>query len=792
MTQKENIKEKLKVTLKLFFGIPLTIISLYFIFSFILTSKNDVFLFLSKFNPVPFAAGILFLLLFFLFRSFTWRKLLLEEGYDIKTNEAIYLLSSSELKRYIPGSILSFLVRIKSFKQYKIPSSILVKLIFYEGILFALTSLFVSIPGAIFLFRNTSIFQQISGYFNLIMGSSVIIFIFILLFISTRTWRGKLLNVFKAIVSYTDSFLLMFAAWIFFGIGNYLLSVSFVFLDPNSIISLSSFFVLSWFIGYITIITPLGLGVREGIVAYGLSHVVSLPFASAIAIVLRVFLILAELIFLFISYVFYKFIDFKLKVSNQLLALYSAIALYISYFTFLSFEKHLNFFTGRFDLGNMDQTVWNTIHGRIFELTDPDGTQSILRLAIHADFILILISPFYLIWSDPRMLLFIQSFVIGTGAYFVYKISENILKSKNLSLVFAVSYLLNPFVQKQNLFDFHAVTLATTFLLAAFYYTLVKKYKHFLLFLFLAVLTKENVYIVSFFFGIYLFMKTRNKKWLILSFASISAFYLLVSKFIPMVRGSAHFASEYFQNFGDSPTEIITNIILNPGKTIYGLLNGQNMSYLFKIFLPVGFLSILSPAILLFMAPDLLLNLLSKNENLRSLTFHYGAIILPFLYISAVYGAHKIIKLNIKYLSASSLALYILISSLFATYEYGTLPGSKNPSVEVYTSYLTGRDEIKKVIDHIPQDLKVAASNNLGAHLSQRKDLYTVPYGVKDADVVLLLLNDVYAQPSLSSQKELAVKLAGNLDYSKVYQKGDFIVFSKRSVAAKIQASLTF
>src|ERR1035437_10917904 len=106
------------------------------------------------------------------------------------------------------------------------------------------------------------------------------------------------------------------------------------------------------------------------------------------------------------------------------------ITLYAAYFTTASFLRYDNFFTGRFDLGNMDQTVWNTIHGRIFQATDPNGTTNISRLAFHADFILILISPLYLIWSSPEMLLLLQSVVLGIGALFVFAISMSILKNK--------------------------------------------------------------------------------------------------------------------------------------------------------------------------------------------------------------------------------------------------------------------------------------------------------------------------------------------------------------------------
>ena len=130
------------------------------------------------------------------------------------------------------------------------------------------------------------------------------------------------------------------------------------------------------------------------------------------------------------------------------------VLIYIVYFTNTTFLRHDNFFSGRFDLGNMDQTVWNTIHGRIFELTNPNGTNITSRLSFHADFILVLLSPLYFMWENPKMLLLIQTIILSIGAVFVYLISQKILKSKNLSLTLGFIYLINPAVNHSNLFDF--------------------------------------------------------------------------------------------------------------------------------------------------------------------------------------------------------------------------------------------------------------------------------------------------------------------------------------------------
>ena len=109
----------------------------------------------------------------------------------------------------------------------------------------------------------------------------------------------------------------------------------------------------------------------------------------------------------------------KIKSNIHVILLLIFAAIYFIYFTVATIFKYNNYYTGRFDLGNMSQTVWNTLHGNIFMLTDPNGTREISRLAFHADFILALLAPFYLLWSDARMLLIIQTVVLTFGGIFV-------------------------------------------------------------------------------------------------------------------------------------------------------------------------------------------------------------------------------------------------------------------------------------------------------------------------------------------------------------------------------------
>lgn len=473
------------------------------------------------------------------------------------------------------------------------------------------------------------------------------------------------------------------------------------------------------------------------------------------------------------------------------------ILIYISYFTLASFLRYDNFMAGRFDLGNMDQTVWNTIHGRIFQMTDPNATETVSRLSFHSDFLLVLISPLYLIWSNPKMLLLLQAVVLGIGALFVFLITKQILKNKNLALTFSAIYLLNPSLQFANLYDFHAVTLGTTLLLATFYFFIKKNYIWFVILAILTGLTKEEIWAVVSLFGLAIFLRVVfenrfNLKFTKRQFAEIifgsiifltSAFvcYILIWTVIPQVKGSEHFAISYYSDFGGSATDISKNVILMPIKTVSTITSPERLQYLVQLFFPFGFLSFLSPLYLIFAFPDLLINLLSSNQPLREIYYQYTAAITPFIAISAIYAV-AFIKKRFTKIDNRLIIVYLILTTVISAYLYGPLPGAKHENIGMFNNQLANRESVDKFISDIPKEYSITATNNLGPHLSQRKDLYTIPVAIGKADMILFLLNDYWAQPSLQAQKDVAKQMTNDKNYIQVYKDGDFVAFEKRNL----------
>jgi len=92
---------------------------------------------------------------------------------------------------------------------------------------------------------------------------------------------------------------------------------------------------------------------------------------------------------------------------------WTAMTAYAAGFASLSVLRHRAYTTGRYDLGNMVQAVWNTAHGHFLQMTSGDGVQ-ISRLAAHFDPILAAFAPLWWIWPSAEMLLVVQAVVVAS------------------------------------------------------------------------------------------------------------------------------------------------------------------------------------------------------------------------------------------------------------------------------------------------------------------------------------------------------------------------------------------
>jgi len=480
-----------------------------------------------------------------------------------------------------------------------------------------------------------------------------------------------------------------------------------------------------------------------------------------------------------------KIIDFLFRNKTEVILAF-LIFLYIGFFSFLHIVRHDSLHSNYYDLAIMDQTVYNTFKGRILEVTNPEGINNFKRMAIHNDIILAFLAPFYFIFSGAQTLVVVQTIVIALGAIPIYLLGKMILKSKPLGLTFAFAYLMYAPLQRAGNFDFHAVMLAVTFLLFMFYFFLRKKYWISFIFFVLSIFSKEQISLTAGFFAAIMAAFAYRKNDRKQLFFSILIFVIGVIWFVasiwlitPYFRGGQHFALSRYESLGDGPFDVIKKIFTNPGLYTSLIFNYDNLSYLFLLLFPLGFLSLFSPGYLLIALPEFMVNFLSNHPQMRGIDNHYAAIIMPFVFISAIFGVNEILKRKI--LDSRKIILMIIVFTFVMSYYKGLLPYSKDSSLNLFLTHRSEMDSVKiwenKLKD---ENISVSVSESLGAHFSQRIKMYRFSETYRYADYVLIMKSDIYND---WLDKKQAIKdyekLKGDKGYNMIYKDNDLEIYKK-------------
>lgn len=425
----------------------------------------------------------------------------------------------------------------------------------------------------------------------------------------------------------------------------------------------------------------------------------------------------------------------------------------------------------------MDQTVWNVAHGNGFTLTDPLGINQVSRLSIHADFLLILLAPFYFIWSNPKMLLIIQSIGLALGALPLFWLAKKVLKNRWVAAIFAIGYLLYPTIQLNALHDFHATSLSTTFFLFSFWYFVEEKPIFFVFFAILAAFGKEQFWAISGLMGIAWMFKPKYRKFGgLFALCSFVAFYLLFWVFIPSVsQGQQHWALKYLSDYGDSINGIIANMIKHPQSIITSVFASDRLFYYFQLLIPVSFLSLFSPLPLLFAAPSLGINVLTNDQLMRMIDYQYTSGITPWIFVSAIYGfgvAKRWIRPN--------LLTGILVATIVGSVLYwGELPVGFKTRFWNFKSEPSESGLIRQVENKVPSNVSVSATNNLGAHFSERQFIYTYPMNATSSAYVVALLGDPRSIASSQDEVHVLQLLRSDDNYEQIAHTGSFSAFKR-------------
>jgi hypothetical protein len=232
------------------------------------------------------------------------------------------------------------------------------------------------------------------------------------------------------------------------------------------------------------------------------------------------------------------------------------------------------------------------------------------------------------------------------------------------------------------------------------------------------------------------------------------SYYTSISLWALESKESTHLL--WWNNFGNDIQSIILKIITDPLNTLQvfktNLLRINSWStpsssfptyvYLVTLLTPLALVPILSPVPLMTVFPYVFWFLISNNPIYWRFRLQYDAPIIPFIFISTIYGVKELSKLNLK-LSRKQVHfgfssnirpkfLRIIMIIIFFTNLFSMIypiEGRDNywflgeRTVGMWTMTLH-RQALQEVIDLVPSNASILTHNNIFPHVDHRLQVY--------------------------------------------------------------------
>lgn len=427
---------------------------------------------------------------------------------------------------------------------------------------------------------------------------------------------------------------------------------------------------------------------------------------------------------------------------------WTAISLHFLLILFLGLSRHWGYITSINDLGVFDQAAWGTLHGQ-FLLNTSQFDQPMNWLGFHFHPVILLFVPLYAIAPYPEWFTLVQALALSGAAWPIFLLTSRILRSEAAGLLWTITYLVNPLLLNAAAWDFHPVALAVPFI-ALGMLAVEKADSRLLLFSCLPLLfIQEQLGLTVAAFGILWWL--RNKGWktavsLILLGTAHTTLVLgvIIPAFSPtgshvMLASGLGQLSRYGW-LGNSAGDIVLNLLLHPwsvGQKV--LFDMWGAPYLVALLLPLLGFPLVAPVYLLPALPDLMVNLLSANPMPKILFSYHSVSLVPVLTIASAYGAQRISR-KLRRFSGEQISGLAIISSIISGYAFAPLPMPGAANFWAPPRFLNVPDPAPATIRAALGAASVSAQGNIGAHFSQRSQIYSYPKKLDDVEAIVLRL----------------------------------------------------
>jgi uncharacterized membrane protein YbhN (UPF0104 family) len=285
-----------------FAKILIVLVILFFFVRYIYTHWTSLAQYQWKFNYKLLFISLALVFANFVFLIQIWRRLFVSLGYSLKFGKAFKIFFYSSLGKYVPGKVWSVLGMAYMCEKQGIPRE--------ASVTSAVLNQALNMIGGMLLVMIVSGTKFLGGLpitLYLPLAGILIIFIYPPLLERVLNVSLKLLKrePVKINLSFRNNLvftLLFMLSWSVYGIAFNIFIRSLTPYSWNLLPFVSSAFIFSYIIGFLSVFVPGGLGVREGILVFYLSSYFPVPVATLIALLSRLWMTAAEILGLAISF----------------------------------------------------------------------------------------------------------------------------------------------------------------------------------------------------------------------------------------------------------------------------------------------------------------------------------------------------------------------------------------------------------------------------------------------------------------------------------------------------------
>ena len=452
-----------------------------------------------------------------------------------------------------------------------------------------------------------------------------------------------------------------------------------------------------------------------------------------------------------------------------------------AYYATWSLLLHRSYHSNGWDLGLIDQVIWNTAHGRWFEYS----FRNISYVGDHWQPILLLLVPLKWVSNGPESLLVAQAALLGAAALPLYFASRRLIGNEAGAWATVAAYCLGLGVTQAVAFDFHTEAFVPLLVFTSLWALATERHRWFIASALAILLFKEDgalvtvscAWVAAFAFG-----RRRSAVFLV---GTAVAYGAIVNVWlIPHFRGNdLNPLAERYGYLGGSIAEIASTIVTRPDLVIDQLSNAGTIAAVFWLLSGLAFLPLMAPRLL----PGLLLvtlpPLLAQDESQSHLRLHYMLVPATIaLMIATLVIANRSRKSARRPMPGA--AVLMAFASILVFVWRAPLPPSLAADWDRFHIDRHARAS-DAIVASIPADEVVSAQSAFVPHLAERVKIYQFPRVVNARFVITDKYGPIPAD-DLSASYWPCLQALPILGFDVIRQDDGISVWEKRRPAESV------